>query len=136
MELTPHPDTEKYLFTDFNLIEDITLLTNEGDIETFFTDNTELLGDRQDGFSDYEEFIIKIGNDYYDVEVDADVYNLGGNDDLWACDVTEVRFYKREKPLPLERRTVTITMNVTDEVFKYIREYIDAKGCEVTYVKR
>lgn len=129
MTLKTNPNTEKYLFVDYQLIEHTTLLKEERDIETFFTENTEFLGDREDGYSEEEEFLVKIDDKYYEVTVEADVYNLGGNDDLWACDVTEVNYVEVQKPLPKERKSVVIEMQVTDEVLSFIEAYLNTKGC-------
>jgi hypothetical protein len=107
---------EKYLKEEYNVYES-EYLTKEEEIEEYFENNGSDFFECGQGFyQDEAEFICKVGDKFYNVEIRAEVLSEKQNvgDRLyWVDNITSVEYEEIPKPQPKERINVTYTLELT-----------------------
>ena len=108
---------EQYLINDYDVFEDVKWLTDESQIENYFTDNYDDLFDCGQGYYQAEaNLICKVKDEFYEVAVKA---NIGSQrqdrgDDFYFVDyIKSVEYEEIDKPLPKDREIVTYTISLT-----------------------
>ena len=108
---------EQYLINDYDVFEDIKWLTDESQIENYFTDNYDDLFDCGQGYyQDEANLICKIKDKFYGVTVKADIRSQRQDrgDDIYFVDyINSVEYEEIDKPLPKDREIVTYTISLT-----------------------
>ena len=108
---------EQYLINDYDVFEDIKWLTDESQIENYFTDNYDDLFDCGQGYyQDEANLICKIKDKFYEVTVKADIgsQRQDRGDDIYFVDyINSVEYEEIDKPLPKDREIVTYTISLT-----------------------
>ena len=108
---------EQYLINDYDVFEDIKWLTDESQIENYFTDNYDDLFDCGQGYyQDEANLICKIKDKFYGVTVKADIgsQRQDRGDDIYFVDyINSVEYEEIDKPLPKDREIVTYTISLT-----------------------
>lgn len=108
---------EQYLINDYDVFEDIKWLTDESQIENYFTDNYDDLFDCGQGYyQDEANLICKVKDKFYEVAVKADIgsQRQDRGDDIYFVDyINSVEYEEIDKPLPKDREIVTYTISLT-----------------------
>lgn len=108
---------EQYLINDYDVFEDVKWLTDESQIESYFTDNYDDLFDCGQGYyQDEANLICKVKDKFYEVTVKADIgsQRQDRGDDIYFVDyINSVEYEEIDKPSPKDREIVTYKISLT-----------------------
>lgn len=106
---------EEYLIKDHDVLQDTEYLKCQEQIEDYFKDcGRDYFDCGQGYYQDSHHQIIKIKNKYFMVDIYADIGSAKqdiGDRLYWVEGIEKVEYNKIEKPKPLERESITLTLS-------------------------
>lgn len=123
---------EKYLIEQYGVIEDKNWLKDVSDIEDYFHDAA--IGEMDCGqgyYQDKAEFICKIGDKFYAVDVFAEIGSAKqdmGDRLYWVEGINKVTYCEIEKPEPKPEEKVMFEMNLTKDKHKKLADFLHENG--------
>lgn len=125
---------EKYLIEHYDVHEDEKWLSSVDDIEDYFSDIARDYMDCGQGYyEDEADFICKIGDKFYEVDVLAEIGSAKQDvgDELYYIDgIQSVTYREIDKPTPKPITSVTYTFKVTASELTGINEYLKTNDIE------
>ena len=110
---------EQYLIDEYDVFEDIKGLRYVDNIEPYFEDcGREYFDCGQGYYQDTADLIVKIGNRFFDVRIEAEVWSDKqdrGDRLYYVNNITSVTYTEIHKPLPKPK--TTIVLNITASEF-------------------
>lgn len=119
---------EAYLRIDHFVYEDAECLTSADQIEDYFKDDYyEHFECGQGSYQDEADLIVKIGEKFYDVHLEAVVYGnkQDHGDRLYYVDhISEVTYKEIPKPLPKEIFTVGLEFSANQDIINQLQAWL------------
>jgi|SRR5690625_2168006 len=126
---------EKYLVEQYGVIEDNNHLTDVSDIEEYFGDAArESLECGIGYYQDEVEFICKIGDKFYEVQVTAEIGSSkleNGDRFYWVEDIDSVTYQEIEKPKPKEKKEVNFKLSLTKEQEQAVIDFLKKNNISI-----
>jgi len=119
---------EQYLIDDYNVFQDENYLTSHLEIEEYFLseDSSDMFECGQGFAQDTEVRIVKIGKEFYEVTITAEIGSAKqdrGERLYWVESIESVLYKKIEKPLKKKVLTKTYTVSVNNDKMKLIEDF-------------
>lgn len=128
---------ESYLKEEYGVIEDKKGLTKESDIEDYFEDNGRDYFDCGQGYYNEEAFVIcKIGEKFYEVEVEAEIGSSKqdiGDRLYWVERISNVDYWEIPKPTPKRKELYQYNVLLTEEQRLKLEIFLKENHIEVSY---
>ena len=124
---------EKYLITDYKMIENIEYLKTEKDIEDYFKNcYGDYLPCGQGYYTDKAKVYCKIDEKYYLVYINGDVCSSRQEygDNLYWIESIDIDYEEIEKPIPKIRNKYSFSMNLLEKEFNKVCELLDKNNIE------
>lgn len=119
---------EQYLKDEYDVYEDENYLTNENQIKDYFKDEgRDFLECGQGYYQDEENILCKVGDEFYDVHIKADIGSSKqeyGDRLYWIEDISSVDYKEIEKPKPKEKISIKYELNLTKDQKKDLENYM------------
>src|SRR5690625_2729113 len=120
---------EKYLIEQYGVIEDKNWLKDVSDIEDYFHDAAiDEMDCGQGYYQDEAEFICKIGDKFYAVDVFAEIGSAKqdvGDRLYWIESIEKVVYREIDKPEPIARDSVKYFVEVTAQQMNELEEFME-----------
>lgn len=126
---------EEYLKTEYEVIEDLKLLTSEEDIVPYFEDNgRDFLDCGQGYYEDQTSIICKVGEKFYEVYITGEIGSSKqdvGDRLYWIEKIEDVEYKEIPKPVesPKDEYSYTLKMNETQK--KSLEAFLKEFGIKV-----
>lgn len=126
---------EEYLKTEYEVIEDLKLLTSEEDIVPYFEDNgRDFLDCGQGYYEDQTSIICKVGEKFYEVYITGEIGSSKqdfGDRLYWIEKIEDVEYKEIPKPVesPKDEYSYTLKMNETQK--KSLESFLKEFGIKV-----
>lgn len=128
---------EKYLVDQYEVIEDKKYLTDVSDIEDYFEDIARDHMECGQGFyQDEAEFICKIGDKFYEVNVFAEIGSAKqdvGDRLYWIDGFEKITYREIDKPAPKPTNKISYIFDITATQESEIDGYLETKN--ITFEK-
>lgn len=125
---------EKYLIEQYDIIENKKWLKDVDDIEEYFEDIArDYMECGQGYFQDEADFICKIGDKFYKVDVLAEIGSAKqdrGDRLYWIEYIEKVTYREIDKPTPIPVTKVSYNVVVTASQMAEIDGYLETKNIE------
>ncbi len=127
---------DKYLETDYNVIQCGTYLKCADMISDYFRDDADEYFEDDDGdVSDEAEVLVKIAQKYYKVSLTAELGSQKqdrGDRTYWVECVRSVSYEEIPKPKQISRNTVAFNCKIGYAEIQMIMGFLDSKGIDYT----
>lgn len=125
---------DEYLIKDHDVIQDTEYLKCQEQIENYFKDcGRDYFDCGQGYYQDGHHQIIKIKNKYFMVDIYANIVSAKqdiGERLYWVESIKKVEYNEIEKPKPLERENLTLTLSgLSNGEKKYLISFVKENEC-------
>ncbi len=123
---------DKYLIEQYGVIEDKKWLKDVSDIEDYFEDIARDYMDCGQGYyQDEVDFICKIGDKFYNVDVCAEIGSAKqdvGDRLYWIDSINRITYHEIKKPEPKPVTSISYNVTVTSDQMTEIDDYLESKN--------
>jgi len=127
---------EQYLIDDYDVYE-TTNIKSHLQIEKYFKQNARDMFDCGQGYYEDQIYVVlKIGDKFYEVHIEAEVLNnrMDYGDDVYFVErIEKVEYREIEKPEPLGRVIYKCEMNLNMKQKDLFLEFIKTKNIDITF---
>lgn len=128
---------DNYLIEQYGVIEDKKWLTSVDDIEDYFSDIArDYMECGQGYYQNFADFICKIGDKFYDVNVFAEIGSAKqdvGDRLYWIENIEKITYHEIEKPAPKPVTSISYNVTVTASQMAEIDGYLETNN--ITFEK-
>ncbi len=125
---------ENYLKEEYNVYEDERYLTNASEITKYFTEcGTDFLDCGQGYYEDEASLICKIGENFYNVKIQAEIMSAKqdvGERLYWVDCIKSVTYEEIDKPQPKDKVKVTYNLSITEDQKRHLEWFMKENHIE------
>lgn len=118
---------EQYLIDQYKVFEDPYWLIKESDIVDYFKDGHDMFDCGQGYYEDEIDIIVKVGDKFYDVNIQADINSAKqdyGDRLYWVERISSVTYKEIEKPSPLPVEYCVYGLNLTCKQKRMLEDFL------------